>query len=515
VPEGRPAGSPTAVASAARAAFESGLTVPVRWRREQLRALDLLLTENADEIQAALRADLGRHPMESYLAEIGTVRADITETLRKLRRWTRSRTVAVPATLMPAVGRIVRQPLGVVLIIAPWNYPVNLLLTPLVGAIAAGNAVVLKPSELAPMTSAVLARLITAYLDRRAVHVVEGGVDETTELLESRWDHIFYTGNGAVGRIIMAAAARNLTPVTLELGGKSPVWVDESVDEAMVARWLVWGKFLNAGQTCVAPDYVLTTAGVAPRLIAALRSQITASYGDDPRSSGDYARIVNSRHLDRLVALLGSGSIAVGGEVDRADRYLAPTVLQDVRLGDPVMNEEIFGPILPIVTVGGFDEAIEIITARDKPLALYVFTHRREVRDAFHARTSSGSMGINAPLLQLGVPALPFGGVGPSGMGAYHGEHSIRTFSHERAVLRRLRGPHLSTLVHPPFSARKQRVILGWRATGGRSSHRSRFDLATLSSTMLTPLAGAEREQIDGDHGQGIRRHRRRQRNRA
>jgi aldehyde dehydrogenase (NAD+) len=435
--------------------------VPLGWRRQQLRALDRMLKENVAELQAALGADLGRHPMESYAAEIGTVRADITATLRKLRRWTKPRSVSVPATLMPAVGRIVRQPLGVVLIIAPWNYPVNLLLTPLIGAIAAGNAVVLKPSELAPATSALLARLVRQYLDARAIQVVEGGVAETTELLENRWDHIFYTGNGAVGRIVMAAAARHLTPVTLELGGKSPVWIDDSADLTTAARWLVWGKFLNAGQTCVAPDYILTTADVAPRLAAALGAQITAFYGEDPRRSADYARIVNTRHLDRLVGMLGSGSIAFGGEVDRSERYLAPTVLQDVKLDDPVMREEIFGPILPIVTVDGPADAIDIINAGDKPLALYVFTARREVRDAFETQTSSGSMGINAPLLQLGAPALPFGGVGASGMGAYHGEHSIRTFSHERAVLHRLRGPNLATLVHPPFTAKKQRMILG------------------------------------------------------
>jgi aldehyde dehydrogenase (NAD+) len=458
---------------AVREAFESGLTVPLRWRREQLRSLDRLMAENVGEIQTALATDLGRHPLESYAAEIGTVRADITATLRKLRRWTKPRPVAVPATLMPAVGRIVRQPLGVVLIIAPWNYPVTLLLTPLIGAIAAGNAVVLKPSELAPATSTLLARLIPEYLDPRAIQVVEGGVDETTELLENRWDHIFYTGNGTVGRIVMAAAARHLTPVTLELGGKSPVWVDDSADLAMVARWLVWGKFLNAGQTCVAPDYLLTTVAVAPRLAAALGTQITSFYGEDPQRSADYARIVTTRHLDRLAGLLGSGTTAFGGKVDRSDRYLAPTVLQDVKLSDPVMNEEIFGPILPIVTVAGPAEAIEIVNAGDKPLALYVFTSRREVRHAFETQTSSGSMGINAPLLQLGVPALPFGGVGASGMGTYHGEHSIRTFSHERAVLHRLPGPNLATLVHPPFSAAKQRMIQGRASSGDPSSSAS------------------------------------------
>ena len=453
--------SPTAAAHGARDAFTSGRTIAKQWRRDQLTALDRLLVDNGAAIETALKSDLGRHPLETHIAEIGSVRAEIALVLKKLNAWTRPRKVPMPFALRPATASIVRQPLGTVLIISPWNYPIHLLLMPLIGAIAAGNAVVVKPSELAPETSHLLAKLFPAYLDPGAIRVVEGAVDETTELLDLPWDHIFYTGNGTIAKIVMAAAAKHLTPVTLELGGKSPVWVDESADIEAAAGWIAWGKFLNAGQTCVAPDYVLATAAVIEPLIEALGRRVAEMYGTDPHASSDFGRIINSRHVDRLVGLAGSGEIAFGGGFDREERFLAPTVLRDVSIDDGVMGEEIFGPILPIITVAGLDEAIAIINGREKPLALYCFTGRADVRTAFIERTTSGGLAINSTLLQLAVPALPFGGVGASGMGAYHGELSVRVFSHERAVARKGRGPNLARLSWAPYTDKKERTLRG------------------------------------------------------
>jgi aldehyde dehydrogenase (NAD+) len=445
----------------ARHAFDSGRTRTLEWRRGQLRALRRMLSERRDEIVSAVRSDLGKGDVEAYLTEVRAVQSEVTLALRNLRRWTRTRRVRSSLSLGLTRAAIQRQPLGVVLIIGPWNYPVNLLLVPLVGALAAGNAVLIKPSEVAPNCSRLLARILPDYLDAEAVHVVQGGVPETTQVLDLPFDHIFYTGNGTVGSIVMAAAAKHLTPVTLELGGKSPVWVDGSTDLERTARTLAWGKYSNCGQTCVAPDYVLTTPDVAPRLAAAIGAAITGFYGPNPQANPDYGRIVNKRHAERLVGLLESGTLAHGGTVDIADRYIAPTVLTGVGADTPVMRDEIFGPILPIVTVAGLPEAIDFINARPKPLALYAFTEQAASRQALLDRTSSGSVAFNAVMIQLGVPSLPFGGVGPSGIGAYHGEHSIRTFSHERAVLRRLHGPDLTTMVHPPFAERKRMILLG------------------------------------------------------
>ncbi|MFF3347191.1 aldehyde dehydrogenase family protein [Streptomyces sp. NPDC002779] len=419
-----------------RAAFRTGRTKPVEWRVTQLRRLRAMLTENAPELAAALRADLGKSATEAQRTEIGFTVREIDHTLDHLDGWLRPEPAPVPDHL-GADARAWTQydPLGVVLVIAPWNYPAQLLLTPLLGALAAGNAVVAKPSELAPATSAVLARLLREYLDPEAVAVVEGGVPETTALLAERFDHIFYTGNGTVGRIVMRAAAQHLTPVTLELGGKSPAFVDRDADLKVVADRLAAGKFLNAGQTCVAPDYVLTDPATAAALEPELVRAVESLYGTDPAASPEYGRIVNERHFDRLSGLLDSGRVVVGGSGDRASKYLAPTVLADVDPASPVMSEEIFGPILPIVTVPGLDEAIGFINDRDKPLALYVFTESDETRRRIAAETSSGGLGLGLPLAHLTVSDLPFGGVGESGTGNYHGRYSIETFSHRKAAL--------------------------------------------------------------------------------
>lgn len=416
--------------------FRGGHTRSLEWRTGRLLALRAMLTERGDDLVAALGADLGKSPAEARRTEIGFTLRELDHTLGHLEEWLRPEAVPVPEHLGgDASAWTAYDPLGVVLVIAPWNYPAQLLLSPLVGALAAGNCAVVKPSELAPATSAVLAELLPAYLGTEAVAVVEGGVPETTELLEQRFDHIFYTGNGTVGRIVMAAAARHLTPVTLELGGKSPVFVDRGTDLTAVAARLAAGKFLNAGQTCVAPDYVLTDPETARGLEAALAEAIEALYGPDPASHPEYGRIVNTRHFERLTALLDSGRTVTGGGRDRDAKYIAPTVLAGVAPDAPVMREEIFGPILPIVEVDGLDEAIDLVNERDKPLALYAFTESETTRRRLAGETSSGGLGFGLPLAHLTVSDLPFGGVGESGMGSYHGRYSIETFSHRKAVL--------------------------------------------------------------------------------
>ncbi|MFC8662691.1 aldehyde dehydrogenase family protein [Streptomyces sp. NPDC057199] len=427
---------PADVVARLRATFRTGRTKPVVWRTTQLRRLRELLTAHGEDLATALHADLGKSSTEAFRTEINFVVREIDHTLEHLDDWLRPESAPVPAHLgEDATAWTQYDPLGVVLVIAPWNYPAQLLLAPMVGALAAGNAVVVKPSELAPATSAFLARFLPEYLDTDAVAVVEGGIPETTALLAERFDHIFYTGNGTVGRIVMTAAAQHLTPVTLELGGKSPAFVDRDADLSVVADRLARGKFLNAGQTCVAPDYVLTDPETARALEPALVKAVEDLYGSDASTSTEYGRIINERHFDRLSGLLGSGRVVVGGGSDRATKYIAPTVLADVDPDSPVMGEEIFGPVLPIVTVPGLDEALEFINDRDKPLALYVFTESDVTRERLAAETSSGGLGFGLPLAHLTVSDLPFGGVGESGMGNYHGRYSIETFSHRKAVL--------------------------------------------------------------------------------
>lgn len=426
--------TPAQVVARVRAAYDTGRTRSTEWRTAQLRALRALLDERRDELAAALHADLGKSAKEAMRTEIDFTIREIDHTLEHLADWLRPEPAPVPPHLKGATAHTVYDPLGVVLVIAPWNYPAQLLLAPVAGALAAGNCVVAKPSELAPATSSLVARLIPEYLDDEAVAVVEGAVPETTELLAQRFDHIFYTGNGTVGRIVARAAAEHLTPVTLELGGKSPAYVDRGVDLAAVATRLVNAKFLNAGQTCVAPDYVLTDPDTARALEPALADALRTRFGEDP-ASGEYGRIVNERHFDRLLGLLDSGRLVAGGQHDRAGRYLAPTVLAEVTADSPVMQEEIFGPILPIVEAADLDAAIAFITARDKPLALYAFTEDATTRARLLAETSSGGVGLGLPVAHLTVPDLPFGGVGESGMGNYHGRYSLETFSHRKAVL--------------------------------------------------------------------------------
>jgi aldehyde dehydrogenase (NAD+) len=441
-----------------RHCFEGGRTHARAWRVEQLRALKAMCIERKADILDALAADLGKPRLEGYSTEVSYTSNSVDYALDNLDAWMAPEKVATPIITQPGSSHIHKDPLGVVCIIAPWNYPFGLVTAPLIGAIAAGNCSLLKPSEVTPETSALCARLIPEYLDPSCTKVLEGGIPETTALLEQRFDHIFYTGNGHVGRIVMAAAAQHLTPVTLELGGKSPAIIDVDARLDVTAKRIAWGKWSNAGQTCVAPDYVLAHRDIHDEFLNALQKTVHEFYGDDPQRSKDYGRVVNARHHKRLMALLDSGDVAVGGQGDEADRYIAPTVLKNVSPDSAVMQDEIFGPILPVLKVDDVDEAIRFVNQRPKPLALYVFSENKSTQRRVVDRTTSGGASINHTWMHLAVPELPFGGVGASGMGAYHGKASFDTFTHRRSVLTK---PTLldPPIMYPPYSGFKEAVL--------------------------------------------------------
>ena len=431
------------------ATFNSGKTTDLAWRREQLQAVERMMSECEQDIFDALQSDLGKSALESFTTETSYVSGDAAYSRKNLNRWTRKKRVATPIVGQPGKSWIQPEPLGIVLVIGAWNYPVQLTLAGMSAAIAAGNCVVLKPSELAPATSALLAQLVPEFLDPDCIKLIEGDVPETTALLELPFDHILYTGGGNVARIVMAAAAKNLTPVTLELGGKSPCVVLPDANLEATARRIVWGKFTNAGQTCIAPDYVLTDADTEALLVPLLEQNIREMFGDDPQQSDSYGRIVNNRHFERVSALLESGHTAIGGKVDAAEKYIAPTVLTDVADDSAIMREEIFGPVLPIVRAENLEDAIAVIRGSDKPLAAYIFTNNKRAERKFLEQVSSGSACVNDVMMFMAVHELPFGGVGPSGMGAYSGRAGFETFSHMKSVIRRGWWPDLAVRYAP------------------------------------------------------------------
>jgi aldehyde dehydrogenase (NAD+) len=445
------------IVARARAAFESGRTRPVAWRAATLRNLRAALRRRAGELVEAVAADFGKPAFEAWATEIGYTIAELDHVSARFARWARARRVPTPLLFQPGSSRVIAEPLGLTCVISTWNYPVQLLVMPMIAAIAAGNAVIGKPSELTPVTSAVLGALF-GELDDPAVALVQGGSIEGAELLTHRFDHILYTGSGAVARTVMRAAAEHLTPVTLELGGKSPAIVTRHADVSLAARRIAWGKFFNAGQTCIAPDYVLVERAVHDDLVAALRECIGEFFGDDPEASPDLARIVSEHHFRRLGKLLDSGTIAAGGTTDAATLYVAPTILTDVRHDDPVMQEEIFGPILPVLPVSSLRAAIDIVRARDKPLALYVFSRHKRETTSLLQQVSSGGVCVNSTLLHVGNPYLPFGGVGQSGVGRYHGRYGFDTFSHLRGVYTRSTKIELAAS-YPPYTAAKQQLL--------------------------------------------------------
>lgn len=452
---------PAALVARLRATFATGRTKAQPWRIGQLERMRAMLTEHEADFAAALATDLGKSATEVYVTEIGFLLNEIDEARKHLPTWMRQVKVPTPLNAKPAKAFIHSEPLGVSLIIAPWNYPLQLQLAPAVAAIAAGNALVLKPSELAPATSAAIARLVPRYLDSEAIAVVEGGVPETTALLAQRWDHIFYTGNGSVGRVVMRAAAEHLTPVTLELGGKSPVIVAADADVAVAARRVAFGKFLNAGQTCIAPDHVFVADAVHERFLTGLTDAIGEFFGSDASKAKDYGRIINDRHFARLSGLYDGGGYArtvTGGRRDAGSRYFAPTVVDEVAADAPLMGQEIFGPVLPIIPVPDVDAAIARVNTGDKPLALYAFTRDDATAQHILASTSSGGMLVNHTLLHITIPELPFGGVGESGTGAYHGKAGFDAFSHRRSVLTKPAGMDIK-LLYPPYSKLKDTLL--------------------------------------------------------
>ncbi|GIY14642.1 aldehyde dehydrogenase family 3 member A2 [Caerostris darwini] len=423
------------IVSTARNAFNRDLTKPLDFRIKQLKALYRLLEENGDDLVEAIRKDLKKPKTEALLAEVETTKNQIKGALYQIHEWVKPEQTETNIILILDKTYILPQPYGVVLVIGAWNYPFLLVSSPLLGAIAAGNCVIIKPSERAPETARILKKLIPQYLHRECFHVVTGGVPETTALLNERFDYIFYTGSPPVGKKIREASNKYLTPVTLELGGKSPVYIDDEVDINLAVRRIIWGKMLNLGQTCVAPDYILCSKRSETRFIEIAKKTLVEFFGDDPELSPDLARIVNNEHFERIVKFLSCGKIAIGGDYDAKEKYIAPTVLIDVKETDSIMQEEIFGPVLPIITVQNADDAIKFINKREKPLTLYLFTSNKNLLKKFEVSTSSGSMCVNDTMVHLSVDTLPFGGVGMSGMGTYMGKFSFDTFSHKRSVL--------------------------------------------------------------------------------
>uniref|UniRef100_A0ACD5X519 Uncharacterized protein n=1 Tax=Avena sativa TaxID=4498 RepID=A0ACD5X519_AVESA len=448
-----------------RGSFRTGRTRPAEWRTTQLKALVRMIEEKEDDISDALHADLAKPRMESYLHEISLAKGACVFALKGLKTWMKPDKVPAAITTFPSTAQILPEPLGVVLVISAWNYPFLLSIDPVIGAIAAGNAVVLKPSEVAPATSSLFAKLLPEYVDNSCIKVVEGGVTETTALLDQKWDKIFYTGNGHIGRIVMAAAAKHLTPVALELGGKCPVIVDSNIDLHVAVKRIAVGKWgCNNGQACIAPDYIITTKAFAAELVESLKRVLVRFYGEDPLQSEDLSRIVNASHFHRLATLLEDKEVAakivLGGQIDQKLLKIAPTVLVDAPPDSRLMTGEIFGPMLPIVTVENIEESIEHINAGAKPLAAYLFTKNKRLQEDFVTNISAGGLLVNDVALHLTNPHLPFGGVGDSGIGSYHGKFTFDCFTHRKAVLIRGFGGEANAR-YPPYTPEKQRILRG------------------------------------------------------
>lgn len=440
-----------------RAYFKSGKTRGISSRINSLHKLKQAIVANEQALCTALGKDLGKPELEAVISETAIVIREIEFTCRHLQQWAAPQRIRTSMLNYPSKGTINCEPLGVTLIIAPWNYPVQLLLSPLVAALAAGNCAVLKPSELAIHTSAVVSRIIAATFDLDHVCVVEGGAEISHALLEQHFDLVFFTGSTRVGRLVAQATARHLTPVVLELGGKSPAIVDVDADLTVAAKRIVWGKFFNAGQTCVAPDYLLVHNDVKQALLEKMVAQINQFYGLDPKQSPDFARIINEAHFERLTPYLADGEIITGGEADRSERYLAPTILDQVSWHAPIMQEEIFGPILPVLSFTDEDNVVELVERHVTPLALYYFSQNRNKQRRVMTETAFGGGCINDTIVHLTEHHLPFGGVGNSGQGSYHGKAGFESFSHCKSVLQR--GSWLDLpFRYPPYDGKLKRL---------------------------------------------------------
>jgi len=431
--------------------YRSGATLPIDFRISQLKKLRKAIEENETLIMEALSADLRKPAFEAFGTEIGILYAELDEHLKNLKSWSKPTTVRTGFFHFKAYSKIYNDPRGAVLIIAPWNYPFHLALLPLIGAISAGNVAAIKPSELAPAVSGVIAKIIGTLFSPEYISVWEGGVDTATGLLQQKWDLIFFTGSTSVGQKVYEAAAKNLTPVVLELGGKSPCIVHSDAQLENAAKRIAWGKVVNAGQTCVAPDYLYIHESVKEPFLERLRQCFTDMLGEIPENSPDYARIINEQHFDRLLSLMKNGTLYSGGISDRTTRYISPTILTDMKEEYDIMREEIFGPLLPVITYTDIKEVIGYINAHPKPLALYIFTTSDKIADKVIHYTSSGGGCVNDVMWHLGNKHLPLGGVGDSGMGVYHGRSSFDAFSHKKSFLHRSASVDLP-LRYPPYN---------------------------------------------------------------
>ncbi|XP_074660079.1 aldehyde dehydrogenase, dimeric NADP-preferring-like isoform X2 [Tubulanus polymorphus] len=449
----------TELVSGVRAVFNTGKTKTLDWRLQQLSAIYKFLCDEEDAILKALHDDLHKSKFEGRTLELDIAKNECATALNSVEEWMKPEYVKKDLVNKINTAYIRSEPYGVALVLGAWNYPLMLTICPLIGVIAAGNCAVVKPSEISAKTAALVEELLPKYLDEECVKVVNGGIPETTDLLKERFDYIFYTGSTAVGRIVMAAAAKYLTPVTLELGGKSPAFVDENCDLAAMGKRLLWGKMANTGQTCISPDYILCKKDLQDKVVEAITNAYKEFYGEDHKESDDIARIVNDRHFQRVKKFVDGGKVLFGGDCDESQRYIQLTILGDVKPDDEVMKEEIFGPVLPIVNVEDVDEAIRFINEREKPLALYIFSKDSACYDKIISQTSSGGVCVNDVIMHAAMETLPFGGVGSSGMGSYHGKRSFDTFSHRRSCL--ITGYALekvNNLRYPPYSDNKY----GW-----------------------------------------------------
>ncbi len=446
------------ILSAQNQFFQSGATLAQAFRVKQLTTLKQAIHAYHEQIETALKQDLNKSVMETYVSEVALVLDEIDFMLKHLAHLMKPKHVKTPTSHFPAKSLIMYEPYGRVLNIAPWNYPFQLCIAPIIGAMAAGNTVILKPSEYAPHTSAVVAKLIAEYFEPQYIAVIEGGVETTQTLLQHQFDYIFFTGSTAVGKIVMRAASEYLTPVTLELGGKSPCIIDSTADIAQAAKRIMWGKALNSGQTCIAPDYVWVHESVKTQLVQAMQQAVTEMYGTNPLQNPDYPRMINQKHYQRVKAFLQDGTIVVGGDVNDTTLQISPTVLTDVTWQSPVMQEEIFGAVLPLMTFNNIDQVISDIKAHAKPLALYLFTKDSTVEDKVLNLVPFGGGCVNDTLMHIANHHLPFGGVGASGMGAYHGEFSFYAFSHAKAILKR--GTWIDVPVrYPPYTPQKLAIL--------------------------------------------------------
>ncbi|HDC9998943.1 TPA: aldehyde dehydrogenase [Staphylococcus aureus] len=438
-----------------KAFFNTQQTKDISFRKEQLKKLSKAIKSYESDILEALYTDLGKNKVEAYATEIGITLKSIKNARKELKNWTKTKNVDTPLYLFPTKSYIKKEPYGTVLIIAPFNYPFQLVFEPLIGAIAAGNTAIIKPSELTPNVARVIKRLINETFDANYIEVIEGGIEETQTLIHLPFDYVFFTGSENVGKIVYQAASENLVPVTLEMGGKSPVIVDETANIKVASERICFGKFTNAGQTCVAPDYILVHESVKDDLITALSKTLREFYGQNIQQSPDYGRIVNLKHYHRLTSLLNSAqmNIVFGGHSDEDERYIEPTLLDHVTNDSAIMQEEIFGPILPILTYQSLDEAIAFIHQRSKPLSLYLFSEDENATQRVINELSFGGGAINDTLMHLANPKLPFGGVGASGMGRYHGKYSFDTFTHEKSYI--FKSTRLESGVHlPPYKGK-------------------------------------------------------------